>query len=190
MIDASFAQHTLDTYRTGLQCFENFRVQHRLPLVWPPPVHHVTLFIVFLSLNNKSSKTDACYITAINFCCKFYQNVDISQNFIVKKMLQGMKRSKGSKDVRLPITFEILNKMLKRLPVVCSSPHEALLFEAAFSMAYHGFLRVGEIVFTKLGQEHNILGVNDAKIRTPNNSRVIDVHIVFFSKTDQKGKGR
>ena len=53
---------------------------------------------------------------------------------------------------RLPITFEMLNKILKRLPVVCSSPYEALLFAAAFSMACHGFLRVGEIVFTKLGQ--------------------------------------
>jgi hypothetical protein len=58
------------------------------------------LFIAFLSLNNKSSKTAACYITAINFRCKFYQNVDISQNFIAKKMLQGMKRSKRSKDVK------------------------------------------------------------------------------------------
>jgi divalent metal cation (Fe/Co/Zn/Cd) transporter len=49
-------------------------------------------------------------------------------------------------------------------------------------MAYHGFLRVGEIVFTKLGKEHKILGVNDVKIRRPNNSRVIDVHIVIFFK--------
>jgi integrase len=71
---------------------------------------------------------------------------------------------------------------------VCSSPYEALLFAAAFSMAYHGFIRVGEIAFTKLGQEHNILGVNDVKIRTLNNCRVIDVHIAF-SKTDQEGKG-
>jgi divalent metal cation (Fe/Co/Zn/Cd) transporter len=46
----------------------------------------------------------------------------------------------------------------------------------------------GKQSFTKLGQEHNILGVNDAKIRTLNNCRVIDVHIAF-SKTDQKGKG-
>jgi hypothetical protein len=62
------------------------------------------------------------------------------------------------------------------------------LFAAAFSIAYHGFLRVGEIVFTKLGKEHKILGVNDVKIRTLSNSRVIDVHIAF-SKTDQEGKG-
>ena len=138
--------------------------------------------MAFLSLNDQSSKTAACYITAINFRCKLYQNVDISHNFIAKKMLQGMKRSKRSKDVRLPITFEILNKILKRLPVVCSSPYAALLFTAAFSMVYHGFLRVGEIVFTKVGHEHKILSVNDVKIRRPNNSRVIDVHIVIFFK--------
>ena len=33
LIDASFTQNTLDTYRTGLQCFENFRAQHRFPLL-------------------------------------------------------------------------------------------------------------------------------------------------------------
>jgi hypothetical protein len=30
----------------------------------------------------------------------------------------------------------------------------------AAPIAYHGFIRVGEIAFSKLGQEHNILGVN------------------------------
>jgi hypothetical protein len=45
--------------------------------------------MAFLSLNDQSSKTAACYITAINFRCKLYQNVDISHNFIAKKMLQG-----------------------------------------------------------------------------------------------------
>jgi hypothetical protein len=58
-------------------------------------------------------------------------------------------------------------------------------------MVYHGFLRVGEIVFTEVGHEHKILGVNDVKIRTPNNSRVIDVHIVFFfKKLTKKENGR
>jgi hypothetical protein len=77
--------------------------------------------MAFLSLNDKSSKTAACYITAINFHCTFYQNVDISHNFIAKKMLQGMKRSKRSKDVRLPITFEILNKILNGLSRILKS---------------------------------------------------------------------
>jgi hypothetical protein len=54
------------------------------------------------------------------------------------------------KDVRLSITSEILDKILKRLPVVCSSHYEAWLFAAAFSMAYHGFLRVGEIFSLRL----------------------------------------
>lgn len=188
MLDASLAKNTLISYRTGIQCFENFRVQYGLPVVWPPPVPHITMFIAFLSLNDKSSKTAACYIASINFRCKFSQNFDLSQNFIVKKMLEGMKRANPSKDARLPITLEILNKVLMRLYVVCSSPYETLLFSAAFSLAYYGFLRVGEIVFTKLGEEHKLIRVNDVKIRTLDNCRIIDVHIPF-SKTDQAGRG-
>jgi hypothetical protein len=47
---------------------------------------------------------------------------------------------------------------------VCSSPYEALLFAAAFSMACHGFLRVGEIVFTKLGRDLKLSDCMPAEI--------------------------
>jgi hypothetical protein len=82
--------------------------------------------MAFLSLNDQSSKTAACYITAINFRCKLYQNVDISHNFIAKKMLQGMKRSKRSKDVA-KIFVEATSDMSLCCSPVCKSTSMFLL---------------------------------------------------------------
>ena len=79
-------------------------------------------------------------------------------------MLEGMKRSKIVKDIRLPITLDLLNRIINQLPVICCSGCESTLFAAAISVAYHGFFRVGEIAFTKPGQFHQILGLQDVNI--------------------------
>ena len=77
------------------------------------------------------------------------------------KMLEGMKRTKSSKDYIIPITLEYLTKIIDKLSSICFSSYEALLFATAFTFAFHGFLRVGEIVYTKPGQAHQIIGFKD-----------------------------
>jgi hypothetical protein len=52
-------------------------------------------------------------------------------------MLEGMKRSKIVKDIRLPIALDLLSRIINQLPVICCSGHESILFYAAFSVAYH-----------------------------------------------------
>ncbi len=191
MIDASIASNTKDTYNTGLQCFTNFRIVYKLDNIWPPPCSHIVLFVAYLSMKGKAYKTANCYLSAINFRCKFLepQNfIDFSKNFIVIKMLEGLKRSKNTTDQRLPITSELLFKISNVLSSVCSSSYETLLFTTAFSLAFHGFLRVGEIVYTKLGQEHQILSLNDVHILEEGGSQFIRLHLKH-SKCDQTGKG-
>lgn len=179
LVESSLAANTRDAYQMAILSFETFRVDYGLAQIWPPPIPHVTLFIAFLSLNRKAASTAANYIAAINFRCKFYQNYDISQQFIVKKMLEGMKRSKIVKDIRLPITLDLLNRIINQLPVICCSGYESTLFAAAFSVAYHGFFRVGEIAFTKPGQSHQILGIQDVNIIRKGAQYFINVHLLY-----------
>ena len=138
------AGNTKETYRTGLFAFEAFRKEYSLNTSWPPPLSHVTTFVAYLSLNNKAYRTVNCYLSAINFRCKYNQHAGFSQNFIVQKMLDGLKRLKKSSDTRLPITEDLLCRIVDNLPNVCSSKYEADMFSSAFSLAFHGFLRVGE----------------------------------------------
>jgi hypothetical protein len=58
-------------------------------------------------------------------------------------MVDGVKRaSLGKPDSRLPITRELLGRIL---PSVCKSRYESHLLRAAFSICYHGMFRVSEL---------------------------------------------
>lgn len=114
--------------------------------IWPPP-SHIVLFIAYLYLKGKAHKTVMCYVAVINFRCKVLKppNLDYSKNVMVCKMLEGLRRARSSKDMRLPITSQLLNKIIDKLPSVCFSLYETWLFAAASSLAFHGFLRVRPI---------------------------------------------
>lgn len=103
---------------------------------------------------------------------------------MVCKMLEGLRRTRSSKDMRLPITSELLNKIIDKLPSGCFSLYETWLFAAAF----HGFLRVGEIVYTKLGQLQQIVSLNDAQILCEGKDQFIRLRLQH-SKCDQAVKG-
>jgi hypothetical protein len=119
---------------------------------------HITTFIAYLSLNGKAYKTVNCYLSAINFQCKSLQQSDFSQNILVQKML-GFQRLKQPSDTRLPITEELLDRIIRNLPNVCTSFYEADLFSSAFSVAFHSLLRVGEIILSKSCQKHQVIGI-------------------------------
>jgi hypothetical protein len=56
-----------------------------------------------------------------------------------------MKRLKNRADTRLSITPDILQRIVSILPGICFNMYENKLFKAAFTLAYWGLLRVGEI---------------------------------------------
>ncbi|CAG2217183.1 unnamed protein product [Mytilus edulis] len=71
---------------------------------------------------------------------------DFTQKFIIKKMMEGVNRTRPKiRDSRLPITKELLLLIVKILPFICSSCYAVKLFKAAFSLANHGLLRIGEL---------------------------------------------
>ena len=187
-MDASVAENTKETYRTGLSAFDAFRSEYGLSSVWPPPVSHVTTFIAYLSLNKKAYRTINCYLSAINFRCNALQHSDFSQNFLVRKMLEGLKRLNKPKDTRMPITEDLLLRIVNNLPNICVSLYEANLFSTAFSIAFHGFFRVGEIVLSKRWQAHQIVGIEHVKFHSRDNTEFIKI-VIPYSKTDQYGQG-
>jgi hypothetical protein len=126
-------------------------------------------------------------LSAINFQCKSLQQSDFSQSFLVQKMLEGLKRLKKPSDSRLPITEELLDRIICNLPNVCTSFYEADLFSSAFSVAFHGLLRVGEIVLSKSWQKHQVIGIEHVRFGVASNRQEIVRITIPFSKTDQYG---
>ena len=101
-------------------------------------------------------------------------------------MLLGMARLDYRVDSRLPITPDILDKLLRVLPSVCNSEYESMLFSALFTTAYFGFFRIGELVVNKSLAHSHTLGINDISFSNNGMSMFIQLR---FSKTDQLGRG-
>lgn len=103
---------------------------------------------------------------------------------MVKKLLEGCKRIRPRRDIRAPITGEILNKICIVLPDICYSLYETCLFKTAFLTAYYGLLRVSEIVFTSQIQADRPLQSSDVQIVESPLALVISIRV---SKTNQAG---
>ncbi|KAJ8307959.1 hypothetical protein KUTeg_014489 [Tegillarca granosa] len=102
----------------------------------------------------------------------------------VNKLLEGLRRSGKSKDTRAPITLPILTQLPRALVCICFSSYEAKLFHAAFTLAFFGFLRVGEIALSNCkSNSSTVLSISDISIQ----NSMLKVKI-RFSKTDQFGK--
>ena len=99
----------------------------------------------------------------------------------MSKLLEGMRRLNKTRDKRLPITATLLHDIMANLTPVCSSAFEASMFKAAFSVAFHAFLRIGELTNTKTTVS---LHINDVQME----SHTVILRIAQ-SKTDQYGKG-
>lgn len=132
------------SYQTGLNCFEQFRDIYTIPKTWPPNVEHVVNFISYLSLHQRAPATARLYVSAISYNCKIMGVPDTTQQFLITKVLEGMKRLKHHSDTRLPITTKLLLRIVAVLPAICSNTYEVLLFKAAYLLAFFGFFRVGE----------------------------------------------
>ena len=121
----------------------------------------------------------------LSFYCKLNDFEDITNRFIVRKLIDGVKRSMSPQiDNRLPISKELLGRIIFVLPNICSSNYESALFKAAFSLAYHGLVRISELtvcpqnISKHTGVVHNVEICND----------YLYVYL-SSSKTDQFGKG-
>ncbi|KAJ8319735.1 hypothetical protein KUTeg_002713 [Tegillarca granosa] len=157
-----------------------------LPTCWPPPLVHVIQFIAALSLRGLAHSTSRLYVAAISYECKINNLPDVTNNFIITKLLEGMKRLKHRPDTRLPITLDLLSQLINSLPHVCTNLYEAKLFSCAFSLAFFGFMRIGEFAQTNRQATNNVLQLDDV-ILDEIHERVI---LRFrHSKTDQYGKG-
>ncbi|KAM3929168.1 integrase/recombinase xerD homolog [Leptodactylus fuscus] len=109
---------------------------------------------------------------------------DFTKGFLVKQALKGWHRVDSAKDNRKPVSFALLKDVGRVLNIVCHSEVEVSLFKAAFSLAFFGAFRLGELV-------------SGSKL-VPGGLRFEDVDlfadrvdiVLRKSKTDQLGKGR
>lgn len=92
LINMSMAAGSWKTYGTAVDSFNNFRKLYRLDLIWPAPLDSLAQCIAYLSHKGMSASTVATYISGLSHYHKLNDLQDNTQSFIIKKLLEGMRR--------------------------------------------------------------------------------------------------
>jgi hypothetical protein len=103
------------------------------------------LFIAYLFEEGKSPNTISTYLEALSYYLKFKGKLDITNNFIIKKLVNGDTRLAAGPDIHRPITVTVLGYLLQALAHVTKAYYQRIMFEAMFLLACFAFLRIGEI---------------------------------------------
>lgn len=183
-LNKSLSPNTVLLYQRAISEFSRFRLNSGLPVSWPPNVMVILSFIMYLIQKNLAHSSINCYLSGISFYCKINDFDDPTQKFVVRKVLEGLKRSKGTvHDHRLPITSDLLYNILRILPNVCKNAFETLLFRTSFSVAFHAMLRISEFALSSTKSQHALV-YSDVSLHQ--NAVLIQIG---SSKTDQYRKG-
>ena len=150
-IIASLAQNSKKLYMHSLKQANNFIVHTLEEKLLPCKTQALDL-----SEQGYAHTTIRTHISAINFLHKVGNYPSPGESFMIKKVLTGLGKQSQSFDKRLPITMNILEKLTTCLNVpLHGNTYLSTMLKAMFSLAFHAFLRVGEITTTK-GANHNI----------------------------------
>lgn len=123
----------------------------------------IMMYISFLYQEGKSPNTIGTYVAALSYYFKMQSLLDLTDNFLVKKILKGAKRLSAGPDIRRPITVSVLTNIIQALNHVTESFYQRKLFEAMFSLAFHAFLRIGELT-SRSDNNPNLLQFNDIEL--------------------------
>ena len=188
LLAKAISQSSYETYSRAIQVFRRFLVEtgSNSRSFLPNSVDEVAKFVAFLSLRGLAASTIATYLSGLAFFLKTNGVTDYTDNFLVKKLVRGIKLERKRADTRLPITLDILTKVVANLDFVAFSKFESCLFKAAFTLAFFAFLRVGEI--TGGGQLSHALKIQDIKFKEVGGYAGMSIHL-RSSKTDQLGQG-
>ena len=123
---------------------------------FPFSVASMALFIAYLSERGYKYNSIRTYCSAVSFFHKIQVQSDPSGSYLVVKTLEGVRKMQPASEVRLPITLELLCRLVGTLPRLGLSHYDSLLFKAMFTTAFFGLLRVGEIAYTSSTQSHTL----------------------------------
>jgi hypothetical protein len=144
-------------------------------------------FIAWLSLAGRAAATISLYVAGIGFWHKIRMLKNPVDDALIHRLLSGIRRDKPAADIRQPITVHVLRKLIAILPSVTSTAYEACMLRAAFSIAFYGFLRLGEFTASSKKSTSDIsLLATDVNIIGHVSRRAIEITL-RRSKNNQRG---
>ena len=143
---SSLAPSSLVTYRSGIRSYRMFCLQTRISM-FPLQEYNLQRYVVSLS-NRVSYRTIKVYLCGVQFCSTLIGRNDHIASFTrLYYVLRGIRRLQGDRFHRvrrLPITFQHMLMIHRRVRLQRYSPFHHLMLRTASALAFFGLLRCSE----------------------------------------------
>ena len=162
LLSASLAPSTQSSYRRSWSVYRNFAsMVLRSPVTLPIALSDLMLFIAHLHRQGAAPSSISSTLSALSFVHKIKMLDDPTKAYVISKLIAGAKVLTPSSDVRLPITRNILIRIIGALDMVTSTDYSRLLYTAMLTLAFAAFLRIGEIAPKNHFSSRNCLAFRD-----------------------------
>lgn len=151
----------------------------------PIAITDICLFVSYLHQAGKAPKTISTYLSAVGYIHKLQGFQDPTTSFLVSKLIAGAYRIRPSWDLRLPITLEILNKLVDAVQHTVPTIYDIKLYRAMYLFAFSTFARIGEL--TSNTNSTNVVQLSDIEFLHSPTGTVVNV---VFRKFKHNNGGR
>ena len=167
MVARILAQLVRRTYQSGLRKFHSFCKQYALTSV---PASSLTLqYFCAHESRLVSHKTIKTYLAAIHLHHIEHSMPDPTMGDLLHLVCRGIRHLQGdSQRIRLPITINMLHTIKEQLHQSSYTVQEQRMLWAAFTIAFYGFFRVGELTSLRwsdiaFSPDHISIGLRQSK---------------------------
>jgi integrase len=144
------ATKTRSSYETAKNSYTAFCASRRINQAFPANVSSLTSWVANLADRGLAVTTVKAYLAGLRSAHVDFGFIAFDDSFyhpMLQRVVDGVRKFRGDADSkeRLPITRDLLVRILRRFD---TNTQFGAIMHAAFSLAFAGFLRVGEFTYT------------------------------------------
>jgi len=148
---------TQTSYKPAWTLHLEFTSDTLIELSSPVSITKLALFIAHLINKKYAACPISTFVSAVGYVHKLNGFTDPSYPFLIQRLIQTIHKSK-SHDVRLTIDIVTLDRLTVSMMYAISDHFRRTMYSAMFTLAFHAFLRIGEItVQTNEHQNDNLI---------------------------------
>ena len=149
LLQQSIADSTTGNYQRSWRKLHQF-CKEELGKDAPIPVDVDTaaLFLSDLHRQRYAVSTISTHMAALSYIHKLNDWPDPSASFLMKSLMNAVKKDAPRTRAKLQITLPMLHELLSNVQFIFSSAYDKAMYHALFLLQFHSCARIGELVIS------------------------------------------